>query len=410
MHEITASTQAILLLTSSFFEKKAEDVIPLNSIEWGRFALWLHEHNLKPDSLLQGDFENLLSTWSDNNITKNRLKILLNRGATLALAIEKWQRVGIWVVTRSSSDYPQQLKKKLRHLSPPVLYGIGNPRLLNKPAVAVVGSRKAPKKILEYAYKLGNKIANDGYTLVSGGAKGIDEVAMMGALEAGGTAIGILPDNLLKASLLSQYRHALMNNELVLISAYYPESPFSVTNALENNKYIYTQSLSTIVAHSEIKGGTWSGANEALKKEYTSVWVTLISEGNKKLAERGANILPIGVFENTMNFLRDGNIGLKKSKKPLSLFDDFDEEKFSSKKTMLNVKEDTDNNSKEVSFFNFFISKLYQSYPKNSIFKQKELEKKFSIKPSQINDWIAEAEEKQLIKRVKGRVKKYYIN
>jgi len=179
-----------------------------------------------------------------------RLSADVNRGAALALAIEKWQRVGIWIITRSSSDYPKQLKKKLKHLSPPVLYGVGNPKLLNQPSIAVVGSRKAPKEALEFAHKFGNKIANDGYTLVSGGAKGVDETAMMGALKGGGTVIGILPDNLLKASLSSQYRNALMNNELVLISTHYPESPFSAVNALRNNKYIYAQSIATIIVHS----------------------------------------------------------------------------------------------------------------------------------------------------------------
>ena len=178
MYEITPSTQAILLLTSSFSEKKLEDAMPLNPVEWGRFALWLHEHDLNPENLLQGNFEELLLLWKDSEITISRLKTLLNRGAALALSIEKWQRVGIWIITRSSSDYPKQLKKKLKHLSPPVLYGIGNPKLLNKLSIAVVGSRKAPKEALEFAHKFGNKIANDGYTLVSGGAKGVDETAI----------------------------------------------------------------------------------------------------------------------------------------------------------------------------------------------------------------------------------------
>lgn len=409
MYEITPSTQAILLLTSSFSERKLEDIPPLNLVEWGRFALWLHEHNLKPENLLQSNFEELLSLWKDSEITISRLKMLLNRGASLALAIEKWQRVGIWIMTRSNLDYPKQLKKKLKHLSPPILYGIGNPKLLNKPSIAVVGSRKAPKDALELAHKFGNKIANDGYTLVSGGAKGVDETAMMGALKGRGTVIGILPDNLLKVSLSSQYRNALMNNELVLISTHYPESPFSVLNALGNNKYIYTQSIATIIVHSETTGGTWSGANEALKEEYAHVWVTQRSEGNKKLLELGANTLSSGIFENSIDTLCNGSIGLKKTNRTLSLFDEQDEQKVFAEEIKINIKEDESVNSSTVSFFEFFILKLCQEYPKNSIFKPKELEKKFSLKQSQIQDWIAEAEEKTLIKKIDGRIKKYQI-
>ena len=158
MYEITPSTQAILLLTSSFSEKKSEDVTPLNSLEWGRFALWLHEHKLKPENLLQNDFEELLTQWEDSEITIARLKKLLNRGAALALAMEKWQRVGIWVITRASSDYPKQLKKKLEHRSPPVLFGIGNPKLLNIPSLAVVGSEKHPKMPLNLQISLVMKL------------------------------------------------------------------------------------------------------------------------------------------------------------------------------------------------------------------------------------------------------------
>ncbi len=410
MYEITPSTQAILLLTSSFSEKKLEDAMPLNPVEWGRFALWLHEHDLNPENLLQGNFEELLLLWKDSEITISRLKTLLNRGAALALSIEKWQRVGIWIITRSSSDYPKQLKKKLKHLSPPVLYGIGNPKLLNKLSIAVVGSRKAPKEALEFAHKFGNKIANDGYTLVSGGAKGVDETAMMGALKGGGTVIGILPDNLLKASLSSQYRNALMNNELVFISTHYPESPFSAVNALKNNKYIYAQSIATIIVHSETRGGTWSGANEALKAEYAPLWLTQMSEGNKKLIELGANALSRGIFEDTIDTLSNGKLGIKKlNKLPLSLFDDINEEDISYGNKSLNTKVDELDNIPMMSFFEFFMSKLDQEYKEDSIFKPKELEEKFSIKLSQINAWIVEAEEKNLIRRLDGRIKKYHI-
>ncbi|MDM5270780.1 DNA-processing protein DprA [Sulfurovum sp. zt1-1] len=411
MYNITPSTQAILLLTSSFSEKKSEDIMPLNPVEWGRFALWLHEHDLKPEDLVYGEVEELLSLWVDSQITISRIKALLNRGTALALAMEKWQRVGIWVITRSSLDYPKQLKKKLKHLSPPVLYGIGNPKLLNKPSIAVVGSRKASKEALEYTHRLGHKIANDGYTLVSGGAKGIDEAAMMGALEVGGTVIGILPDNLSKASLSSQYRKALMSNELALISTNYPESPFSAVNALENNKYIYTQSVAAIIAHSEIKGGTWSGANEALKEEYTPLWVTSMSAGNKKLIELGVNIVSDDMFENTIDILCSGNVtsSVDNTNKSLSLFDDMVEKKDSTDETKSDVDINKSNSNDMDSFFDFFMSKLYQEYPKNSIFKPKELEEKFSINLSQINTWIAKAEENKLIQRVEGRIKKYKI-
>jgi len=129
-----------------------------------------------------------------------------------------------------------------------------------------------------------------------------------------------------------------------------------------------------------------------------------MSEGNTKLIELGANALSSGIFEDTIDTLCNGNLGIKKLNKPsLSLFDDVGQQKSSSEEIESNELE----MSSQVSFFEFFMSKLYQEYPKNSIFKPKELEEKFSIKLSQVNAWIAEAEEKKLIKRLDGRVKKY---
>lgn len=408
MYEITPATQAILLLTSNFSEKKLEDAAPLSPAEWGRFALWLYEHNLKPENLLQGNFEKLLSSWEDSQITSSRLQILLSRGAALALAMEKWQRVGIWVITRSSSFYPKQLKKKLKHLSPPLLYGIGNPKLLNKPAIAVVGSRNAPQEACEYAKEFGKKIASGGYTLVSGGARGIDESAMLGALQAGGTAIGILPNDLMKASLLSQYRQALMHNDLVLISTHYPEAPFNAVNALENNKYIYAQSTSAVIAHSETRGGTLSGAIEALNKEYTSLWVVPSSKGNKKLIELGANLLPEDMVKKRIDFLWGSIKSKRKPNNTLSLFDD--QEEALMPKEINSKRKEKNTIIQEMSFFDFFIFKLHFEYAKSTIFRPKEIEEKFALKPSQVTKWIDEAEDKKLITRIDGKVKKYRVN
>jgi len=93
-----------------------------------------------------------------------------------------------------------------------------------------------------------------------------------------------------------------------------------------------------VISHSEVKRWTWSGANEALNKKYTLLWVILKSEGNKKLAELGANVLPIDIFENTIDFLCNGNIGIKKTNSTLSLFDELDEKKGSSEKIKANIK------------------------------------------------------------------------
>ena len=62
------------------------------------------------------------------------------------------------------------------------------------PYVAVVGSGTATGELYERAREVGRLVAERGGIVVCGGLSGIMEAAARGAAEAGGTAIGILPD------------------------------------------------------------------------------------------------------------------------------------------------------------------------------------------------------------------------
>ena len=62
------------------------------------------------------------------------------------------------------------------------------------PYVAVVGSGVATNELYEKAREVGRLVARRGATVVCGGLSGVMEAAARGAKEAGGAAIGILPD------------------------------------------------------------------------------------------------------------------------------------------------------------------------------------------------------------------------
>ncbi len=289
---ISPNTQAILLLTSHFSKAKGGSVKPLTPKEWGRFALWLKEKSLTPEQLMTGRLDELLNGWSDKTITLDRAEGLMERGSALALAMEKWLRAGLWVMTRSDPDYPVRFKQRLRTDSPAILFGCGNRALLNGGGLAVIGSRNVNDKDLAYSRDLGALAAGKGYSIVSGGARGVDEASMLSALEAEGTVIGVLADSLLRASSSAKYRKYLMANNLVLVSAFYPEAGFNAGNAMQRNKYIYCLSDAAIAVQSGMKGGTWSGAMENLKKQWVPLWVkrtTDKSAGNSAIVKAGAS-------------------------------------------------------------------------------------------------------------------------
>ncbi len=67
---------------------------------------------------------------------------------------------------------------------PLLLYVVGNPSWLNKPSLAIVGSRNASALGLQTAQQFAQELATLGLTIVSGLASGIDSAAHRGALVA----------------------------------------------------------------------------------------------------------------------------------------------------------------------------------------------------------------------------------
>lgn len=291
MH-LTPQVQAMMLLTVSLGKSDLTNAKPLSNNEWSRFAIWLKDNDLEPATLLKGDLQTLLSSWIDRSVSVARLEQLMGRGAALGLALEKWQRAGLWILTRSDPEYPERLKQRLGSKSPAVLFGSGNKSLLNSGGIAVVGSRDASEEDLLFTEKLGKNAAKQGYSIVSGGARGVDQSAMLSALESEGTVVGVLSDRLLKSVTSAKFRKRIMSNDLVLISPFNPEAGFNVGNAMSRNQYIYCLSDAAIVVSSTLnKGGTWNGALEDLKNKWVPLWVKRNSSersGNPEIVKRGA--------------------------------------------------------------------------------------------------------------------------
>jgi predicted Rossmann fold nucleotide-binding protein DprA/Smf involved in DNA uptake len=290
---VDTQTQAILLLTAHLQKVSQAEVKPLTPSEWGRFASWLHAEGKRPEELLDsGDPLSLLHGWHDRAVSHDRLVKLLGRAAALGMVLEKWERAGLWVVARAHTDYPAKLKMRLGQDSPAVLIGCGNPGILNSPGVAVVGSRDASEDDLNFTWDFGRRVAEEDHIIISGGARGVDETAMFGCIEAGGKVAGILADGLLRAVTSIKYRNALATDQIVLVTPFNPEAGFNVGNAMARNKYIYCCADATvIVASGKNKGGTWNGAVEALRAEWVPVWVRKTPdspEGNASLIHKGA--------------------------------------------------------------------------------------------------------------------------
>lgn len=294
---LSPNTQAILLLTAPLITGRS-GVSPdlLTPGEYKHLARHLRDTQHQPMDLIASDAYAVCASCHFL-IEKERLQRLLSRGFLLSQALEQWQSRAIWVLSRADAPYPRRLKSRLREDAPAVLYGCGDLRLLDAGGLAVVGSRHVDDSLIVYTEAVGALAASTQCNIVSGGAKGIDQAAMRGALQAGGTVCGVLADSLQRAVMLRENRDALLAGRLLLMSPWDPSAGFNVGHAMQRNKLIYALADAALVVSSDKgKGGTWAGATEQLDKlRLVPVYVRATStpsDGLEGLRCKGALLWP----------------------------------------------------------------------------------------------------------------------
>lgn len=290
---LSSNTQAILLLTAPLIAGRGESSSALLTPgEFNRLSRVLQDHRREPGDLLGPEMAELLKKCACA-IDEARLERLLGRGFLLSQAVERWQTRAIWVLSREDSHYPNRLKARLKDNAPSVLYGCGDAAILETGGLAIVGSRDVDEALVEYTENAGRLAAQANRTVVSGGARGIDQAAMRGALQENGHVAGVLADSLERVALVRENRDVLMDGRLVLISPYDPAAGFNVGQAMQRNKLIYALADAALVVSSDYgKGGTWTGAIEQLEKlKFVPVYVrsgTKTGKGLEALRQKGA--------------------------------------------------------------------------------------------------------------------------
>jgi predicted Rossmann fold nucleotide-binding protein DprA/Smf involved in DNA uptake len=313
---ISTNTQAILLLTAPLISDRIiRSTETLSLAEYNRLVRILSDESREPGDLLGPEaFE--INKVFEGVFDIERINRLLERGFLLTQALDKWLARSIWVISRADHDYPSRLKVRLKDTAPPVLYGCGDSTLLENGGLAIVGSRKVDEVLIDYTKNISRLAAKSDYSVVSGGAKGIDQAAMAGALNADGNVIGVVADSLNRSVLSRDLREYLMNNQLVLISPFDPSAGFHVGNAMQRNKVIYALADAALVVNSDLrKGGTWAGAIEQLEKySFLPVYVRSNANDQKSLkALQGKGALSWPDPSDTEEFSKVMNAKIPKS-------------------------------------------------------------------------------------------------
>ena len=210
-----------------------------------------------------------------------RILSLLEDGELLKHYLKQGAKGGCFPLARISSDYPQTLHSRLG-LEAPNLWFRGDVTLLDTPAVSLVGSRDLLDENREFAREVGRQAALQGYTLISGNARGADREAQDSCLQQGGKVISVVADKLLS--------QPLEKNILYLSEDGY-DLGFSAMRAISRNRVIHAlPTFGVFVAQCGLKtGGTWSGTEKNLHKGWSPVFCFKDgSTAQMELCDRGA--------------------------------------------------------------------------------------------------------------------------
>ena len=193
-----------------------------------------------------------------------RIIALLADEVLLEHYLRRGARLGCHAISRVGEEYPQSIHNRLGLDAPGCLWSRGELELLEKPAVALVGSRDLAPENLAFAKEVGRQAALQGYVLVSGNARGADRAAQDSCLKAGGEVISIVADELEKYS---------PKGHILYLSEDGFDLAFSAQRALSRNRLIHCMGLRTFVAQCGYEhGGTWDGTVKNLRFGWSPVY------------------------------------------------------------------------------------------------------------------------------------------
>lgn len=224
---------------------------------------------------------------------------------------------GYELIPITSPDYSKTLKQNLKAThSPALLYVKGNKKILHEKSIAIVGSRAAEGKSLEFTDNIAKIATKDFKVVVSGFAKGVDKQALDSAIKYKGQSIIVLPQGITTFnSGFKTYYKQIVDGDVLVLSTFHPKAVWSAGLAMARNPIIYGLADEIFVAESSEKGGTWSGVVDGLRKG-RKIFVRKPEQN-----ENNANILLIqkGAIAVDFNGIENVNANFSEQSTSLSL-------------------------------------------------------------------------------------------
>ena len=164
-------------------------------------------------------------------------------------------RIGASIVPIGTEGYPPRLAAIAN--PPPVLYCRGDPGILGRAQLAVVGARAATRGGCARARTLARGLAACGLVITSGLARGVDAAAHRGALDAGAPSVAVAatgPDRVYPRSNADLARELL--DAGAMVTEFAPGTPPLAVNFPQRNRIISGLSLGVLVVEASPRSGS----------------------------------------------------------------------------------------------------------------------------------------------------------
>ncbi len=207
----------------------------------------------------------------------------------------------------NANGYPESL----RHISgpPKELFVVGElDDLLDRPRVAIVGSRKVSIYGRNITTMLARELAKQGIVIISGLALGVDAIAHQAALDAGGLTLAVLPGPI---ETIYPASHRNLAVEIVqkggaLVSEFPADTPPFKTNFVARNRIVAGLADALLITEAAEKSGSLHTARFALDQGKDVLAVpgnitSITSVGTNNLLKSGAT--PITSAEDVLHVL-----------------------------------------------------------------------------------------------------------
>lgn len=289
---MTPGEQGFLLLTQQLGDPNRK---PLTLAQFRELTLRARKMEQPSDEDRALELRDLVGLGCDF-LTGEHILSLLSQESLLQSYLDRGRNASCIPISRISPSYPEPLRKKLDTDAPGCLWAKGDLSLLSTPMLGLVGSRDLYPENFRFAQEAGRQAALQGYTLVSGNARGADTEAQKSCLAQGGKVISVVADRL--------DAHPLEKNILYLSENGF-DLPFSAARALSRNRIIHCLPQAVLVAQvTHGKGGTWGGALRNLKQHWTPLFCFPDGrQGTKALLEFGAGSVTLPDLK-ALDFLR----------------------------------------------------------------------------------------------------------